>query len=434
MTAESSDAKRTSRPRTSRLGLAAWALYDLANSAFPTVIVTFVFAAYFAKAVAPDETRGTELWGMAMAISGLAVALLAPIFGAIADRGGPRKPWLGSFTLLCLASGAGLWFVTPDQGAIALALILAGLANAAFEFGQVFYNSMLPDLASPAKLGRISGWCWGLGYVGGLICLALTLVLFVQPNPPLFGLDKVSQEQIRIVGPFVALWFLAFAWPLFFFTPDRPRKAKAPGNAVTESLGELWHTLKGLRQRPWIVRFLIARLLYIDGLATLFAFGGLYAAGTFGMSVEEILGFGILLNVTAGLGAFLFGWLDDRIGAKPTVEISLVCLILLGGAILLVEGALWFWILGAAIGIFVGPVQASSRSLMARLAPAEQMTQMFGLFALSGKVTAFLGPGLVSLLTAVSGSQRVGMSVIIVLFLLGLLILRPLQHERSEAT
>ncbi len=427
MTAET----REANPRR-RLGLAAWGLYDLANSAFPTVIVTFVFAAYFAKAVAPNDTAGTELWGMAMAISGVAVAILAPIFGAIADRGGPCKPWLGGFTLICLASGAGLWFVTPEQSSIALALILAGLANAAFEFGQVFYNSMLPDLAAPEKIGRVSGWCWGLGYVGGLLCLAITLTVFIQPETPPFGLDKETQEQIRIVGPFVAFWFLLFAWPLFLFTPDRPKRAKTPGNAVREALAELWHTLKGLRERPWIIRFLIARLLYIDGLATLFAFGGLYAAGTFGMSVEEILAFGVLLNVTAGLGAFLFGWIDDRFGAKPTIEVSLVCLIVLGTAILLVHGAIWFWILGAAIGIFVGPMQASSRSLMARLAPPEQMTQMFGLFALSGKVTAFIGPAFVAALTAISDSQRVGMSIIIVLFILGLLILRPLRVGSTD--
>ncbi len=416
----------------SRLGLAAWALYDMANSAFPTVIVTFVFAAYFAKAVAENETRGTELWGMAMAISGVAVALLAPLFGAIADRGGPRKPWIGGFTAICLASGAGLWFVTPEQSSVALALILAGLANAAFEFGQVFYNSMLPDLASAERIGRISGWAWGLGYVGGLLCLAITLFVFIQPATPPFGLDKETQEQIRIVGPFVALWYLVFAWPLFLFTPDRPKKAKSPGNAIRDSVRELIGTLKGLKQRPWIIRFLIARLLYIDGLATLFAFGGLYAAGTFGMSVEEILAFGVLLNVTAGLGAFLFGWIDDRFGAKPTIEVSLLCLIVLGTAILLAEGAIWFWILGAAIGIFVGPVQSSSRSLMARLAPKEQMTQMFGLFALSGKVTAFIGPAFVAGLTAISGSQRVGMSIIIVLFLLGLLLLRPLRVGTTE--
>lgn len=421
---------RQGRP-PGRLGVAAWALYDLANSAFPTVIVTFVFAAYFAKAVAPSETEGTVLWGNAMAISGVTVALLAPIFGAIADRGGPRKPWLLFFTLACLASACGLWFVAPEERFVLLALLLAGSANAAFEFGQAFYNAMLPDLAKPERIGRLSGWAWGLGYVGGLLCLAITLLVFVQPAVPPFGLDKATAEQIRIVGPFVALWYLLFAWPLFLFTPDRPRRAKAPGSAVREGLAELRTTLADLRQTPWIIRFLVARLLYIDGLATLFAFGGLYAAGTFGMTVEEILAFGVLLNVTAGLGAFVFGWLDDRVGAKPTIEISLVCLILLGAAILLVEGQLWFWVVGAAIGIFVGPVQASSRSLMARLAPPEQATQMFGLFALSGKVTAFLGPALVAFLTGFFDSQRIGMSAILVLFLLGLLVLRPLRVGRA---
>jgi len=415
------------------LELAAWGLFDLANSAFATVIVTFVFATYFAKAVAPNETEGTALWGWAMALSGIAVALLAPIFGAIADRGGPRKPWIAFFTLLCIVSCACLWFVAPDQQFIVLALILAGLANAAFEFGQVFYNAMLPGLASPQKIGRISGWCLGLGYVGGLLCLGVTLLVFVRPEVAPFGLDKEMQEQVRIVGPFVALWFLVFALPLFFFTLDRPRKIKIPSNAVREGLGELYRTLVELKTRPWIIRFLIARLLYIDGLAALFAFGGLYAAGTFGMSVEEILAFGIVLNITAGLGSFLFGWIDDRFGAKLTIEISLLCLIGLSTVILLVEGALWFWILGSAIGIFIGPVQASSRSFMARLVPPEQTTQFFGLFALSGKVTAFVAPAGVAFLTAISDSQRVGMSIIIVLFVLGLIVLRPLTVGEDPA-
>jgi len=367
-----------------------------------------------------------------MAISGITVAILAPLLGAIADRGGPRKPWILVFTLGCVLSGACLWFVAPGQQSLALALILAGVANAAFEFGTVFYNAMLPDLASKRMIGRVSGWAWGLGYLGGLACLGLTLVLLIQPEVPPFGLDKETQEQVRAVGPLVALWYFVFAWPLFFFTPDRPSKGKAEGGLVG-GLKELGQTLRGLKHHPNIVLFLVARLFYIDGLATLFAFGGIYAAGSFDMSIEEVLFFGVLLNVTAGAGAFAFGWIDDWIGPKRAILISLVCLLVFGAAILVAEGKTWFYILGSAIGIFIGPVQSASRSMMAHMAPREQRTQLFGLFALSGKVTAFLGPALGAALTAATQSQRLGMSVILALFLIGFVLLLFVRYRQDSA-
>lgn len=409
-----------------RRGLIAWALYDWANSAFPTVVITFVFATYFSVGVVGDEERGQSLWGLAMSVSGIAVAILAPIVGAVADHAGRRKPWLLLFTLLCLVAGAGLWFVEADPAYILLGMVLAGLANLAFEFGTVFYNAMLPDLAPPRLYGRLSGWAWGLGYAGGLGCLAVAYV-FIKADPPPFGLDKALAEPVRAIGPLVALWYLAFAWPLFLWTPDRPAVRIGAGRALRQGLAQLGRTLRGLRHNGTVLRFLLARLFYTDGLNTLFAFGGIYAAGSFGMSLDEILLFGILLNVTAGLGAVVFGWVDDRIGAKPTILISLVALLVLSSAILLVEGKLWFYVLGSAIGIFIGPAQSASRSLMAHLAPPEQRTEMFGLFALTGKVTAFLGPALVAVLTAASGSQRIGMAAILLLFLVGLVILWPLK-------
>jgi len=412
-----------------RKGLWAWALYDWANSAFPTVVITFVFAIYFAEGVVGDSDRGASLWGLAMAASGVAVAILAPIVGAVADHAGRRKPWLLLFTALALLSGAGLWFVKADPAYIVLGMVLAGLANLAFEFGTVFYNAMLPDLVPPKLYGRVSGWAWGLGYAGGLGCLILALV-FIQADPPPFGLDAASSEPVRAVGPLTALWYLVFAWPLFLFTPDRPAVAIGPREALRKGLAQLWRTLKSLRRQGTILRFLIARLFYTDGLNTLFAFGGIYAARSFDMAVEEILLFGILLNITAGLGAFAFGWVDDRIGAKPTIVIALLALFLLSGIILLVEGKLWFYVLGCAIGVFIGPAQSASRSLMAHLAPAEQRTEMFGLFALTGKVTAFVGPTLIWLLTTAFDSLRVGMTAILLLLLLGLVILWPLRVPR----
>lgn len=415
-----------------RRGVIAWCLYDWASSAFPTVIVTFVFAAYFTSAVAPTDEIGTGQWGLAMSLSGLAIAILSPLCGAIADQSGRRKPWIGVLTAICVVSGAALWIVEPSPAFILPALVLVVIANTAFEMGAVFYNAMLPEVAGTRLLGRISGWAWGLGYAGGLVCLAVALGLLVQPDPSPLGLDRGAAEHVRATGPLVAVWFLVFALPLFFFTPDQARRKVPMRRAVAGGVAALVKTVKLLPQQRQILRYLIAHLFYIDGLNTLFAFGGIYAAGTFGLGFEEILVFGILLNVTAGLGAFAFAWVDDYVGAKPTIAVSLVALTLLGGALLLIESSFWFYVLGAALGIFIGPTQASSRSLMARLAPPELRTEYFGLYALSGRITAFLGPALVGVVTVATGSQRWGMATVLGLFLLGLAILWPLREPRRE--
>jgi UMF1 family MFS transporter len=410
-----------------RRGLIAWCFYDWANSAFPTVVVTFIFAAYFTTKLAETPEAGTGLWGGAISLSGLAVALLAPVFGALADQGGRRKPWIGGFTALAILCAAGLWWVAPDPSFALLALVLVGLGNTAFELGQVFYNAMLPDVASARRLGRISGWAWGLGYAGGLVCLSLCLVLFIQPESPIFGLDKGAAEQVRVIGPFVALWFAVFALPLFLFTPDTPASGIRAGQALRQGLASLLATLRGLPRHGQIGRFLLARMIYTDGLNTLFIFGGIYAAGTFGMSFAEILRFGILLNVAAGLGAVGFGWMDDRLGAKPTIMVALSGLTVAGTSILLVETQAWFIALGCGIGLFIGPAQAASRSLMARLAQPELRNELFGLYALSGKATAFIGPALVGGVTVWADSQRAGMATIPIFFLVGMILLWPLK-------
>ncbi len=410
-----------------RRGLIAWCFYDWANSAFPTVVVTFIFAAYFTTTLAETPEAGTGLWGLTMALSGLAVALLAPVLGALADQGGRRKPWIGGFTVVAVLCTAGLWWVEPDPSFALLALVLVGLGTTAFELGQVFYNAMLPEVAGARRLGRISGWAWGLGYAGGLVCLALCLVLFVQPEAPIFGLDKDAFEQVRITGPFVALWFAVFALPLFLFTSDGRGSSVPAAQALRQGLTSLLATLRGLPRHGQLGRFLLARMIYTDGLNTLFAFGGIYAAGTFGMSFEEILIFGIQLNVAAGLGAAGFGWIDDRLGAKPTIMLALVGLTVAATSILLVDSQTWFIVLGCGIGLFIGPAQAASRSLMARLAPAELRGELFGLYALSGKATAFIGPALVSGVTVWADSQRIGMATIPVFFLVGMVLLWPLK-------
>ena len=404
-------------------GLAAWCFYDWANSAFPTVITTFVFAAYFTKNVAADEVSGTSQWGVAMTLSALAVAVLGPILGAIADNTGRRKPWLALLTLIAALSSIMLWTVKPNPAFIFHALFWIALANFAFEMSMVFYNAMLPDLAPAEKLGRWSGWGWGLGYIGGLGWLGFILIAFVQADVPLFGLNKSAAEELRITGPFVALWMVTFALPLFLLTPDKTATGKTPSDAIRDGLSSLSRTFQQLYNYKEAGWFLLARMIYTDGLNTLFAFGGIYAVGTFNLTFEELIIFGIAMNLTAGLGAVAFAWLDDWIGPKVVILISLASLSVLGGALLVVESQSLFWAFGLPLGLFVGPAQSASRSMMAHMAPKSIRTEFFGLYAFSGKATAFLGPAFLAWATVAFESQRAGMATIILFFLIGMALM-----------
>src|SRR5690606_21808947 len=279
------------------------------------------------------------------------------------------------------------------------------------------------DIVARNRIGRVSGWAWGFGYAGGLVCLIVCLFAFVQADPPPFGLDADRAENVRVVTPFVAAWFGLFAIPLFLLVPDRPRSGMGLVEAARTGLRTLAGTLANVRSHANIARFLAARLFYIDGLNTIFSFGGIYAAGTFGMSVAEIIQFGIALNVSAGLGAAAFGWIDDRIGPKRTILIAIAAIAALAVPLLIVESKTLFWVFAVPLGIFFGPAQAASRSLMARLAPPDLQTEMFGLFALSGKITSFVGPALVASATALFMSQRAGMATLLILLMAGFLLL-----------
>ena len=412
----------------------SWALYDWANSAFFTIILTFVFAQYFSVSVIQDEVAGTRAWGNIVGISGVFIAILAPILGAIADQSGRRKPWLISFTLLCVLSSAMLWTITPDQDQFWSAALWVGLGTLGAEFAFIFYNAMLPDLASPARTGRWSGWAWSLGYVGGVTSLVVALYGFIEADATLFNLDRDQAEHVRATFVVVAVWYLVFALPAFVFVPDRPATGLGLAAATRAGFAQLRESIAHVRQYRDIVRFLIARMLYTDGLATIFTFGGVYAAGTFNMSSTEVLQFAIALNVTAGLGALGFAWVDDALGGRNTILMALVGLSVSAFAILVVDGATAFWVWGMILGIFVGPLQSASRSHLARVAPPHLQTQMFGLFAFSGKATAFAGPLLVGWVTAVTDSPRWGMSTILVFLLIGFLLMLKVPATEARKT
>ncbi|MTI87021.1 MAG: MFS transporter [Balneolaceae bacterium] len=413
-------------------GLLSWALYDWANSAYFVMIQTFVFAAYFAKSIAENETSGTALWGNMIGIAGLVIALSAPFLGAIADEGGRRKPWILFFTVLCVVGCSALWFAEPDSSFIWFALIMAFVATLGAELSLIFYNAMLPDLTTSLNIGRWSGWAWGLGYAGGLLCLIIGYYVFVENGVSLFGFDSDKLENVRITFLLTGIWYAVFSIPFFLKTEDRPSTNKSIKHSVRDGMKELKRSYDFLKEEKDIAKFLIARIFYNDGLATIFAMGGVYAAGTFDFDTGQIFLFGIALNITAGIGAYGFAWMDDISGSKKTILWSLLGLIIPVIAVLFVRSELWFWIWGLLLGVFVGPVQAASRTFMGRLAPKGKRNQMYGFFALSGKVTTFAGPILVGWITYLMGSQRWGMSIIIVLLIIGFILMYNVKEAKSN--
>lgn len=409
--------------------VAAFCLFDFANSAFTTIIITFVFATYFTQGVAADPTTGGAQWSFAMAVAGIGIAILSPVLGAIADQTGRRKPWLMVFSVICVITTALLWFTEPTPNDVPWALVFAVISTIGFEMGMLFYNALLPTIATPAMMGRISGWAWGVGYVGGLISLAVALFGLVQADPPPFGLDKSQAEHVRATALLVAGWFAVFSLPLFLFIKEPESNGIPPAMAVLQGLKQLVTSLRNARNHRNIFRYLIAGMVYSDAVGTIFALGGVYASVTFGMKTADIIVLGIGLNVTAGLGAIAGGWIDDRIGSKRTIAISLVALIVTAAVVMAAQDRMTFWIAALIMSTFFGPVQAASRTLMARLSPPAMRGEMFGLFALSGKVTAFAGPAVVGWVTLVTGSYRLGMSTTIVFLLGGLLLLRGVKEE-----
>jgi UMF1 family MFS transporter len=445
----------TAAPQTSRAGLAGWVLFDWACQPWFTLVTTFVFAPFFAAALAEDPAQGQALWGFAAGAAGLTIALLSPALGSIADAAGRRKPWIAGFGLLLVFGSLLLWFAEPGNPAsVPLALFGFYLGTIGAEFATVFNNAMMPKLVPPDRIGRLSGTGWAMGYAGGLVSLVVTLG-FLAANPetgktilgfvPLFGLDPAAREGDRISGPLSALWFLVFVLPLFLFTPDEPKRLPL-AQAIREGLQNLFETIRTVRGHANAFRFLLANMVYADGLTALFAFGGIYAAGTFGWSIIEIGVFGILLTITGTIGALVGGRLDDRLGPKPVIAGALILLILVAGTILSLGRDYIFFViptappmagdglygsvaekvyvaLGLLIGVAAGPMQAASRTLLVRVAPPDQIGQFFGLFALSGKVTSFMGPFLVGLVTAATANQKPGMAVLIGFFALGLFLL-----------
>lgn len=411
-------------PVSTRKSVFSWCLYDWANTAFGTVIITFIYSVYFARSVVGNETDGAAQWSFAIGVSGFAIAILGPLLGAVADHAGNRKHWVFFFAMLCIVPTALLFFGEPvnTPANIFFVLTCVVVANIGYEMAQVFYNAMLPHVAPPGKIGRLSGWAWGMGYFGGLVALVITMVglIGIGDIEPLFGVTGADSLNVRASALLTSAWFFIFMLPLMFFTRDIERAPKPFRQSARDGLTQLGSTLRRLREHDNLLIFLIGSALYRDGLVTLFAVGGVFAAGQFNMDFQEILIFAIGLNVTAGIGAFAFANVDDRIGSRLTIILSLVGLVLAGIAVLMAGDKNTFIGLALLLGLFIGPVQAASRTLAGRLSPPGMITQTFGLYALTGKSVSFLGPMSYAGAVAAFGTQQAGMMTIVLFWLAGL--------------
>jgi len=432
-----------------------WYFFDWASQPYNTLLLTFIFGPYINELLG-DGTAAQTAWGFGVGAAGLTIAVLAPVLGAMADTAGSRMRWIWGFSVLYVLGSAGLWFAVPGDFNLVLVLACFALGLIGMEFATTFTHAMLPTLGRREELGRISGNGWAFGYLGGLVALVLMLVFFAEGAatgrtfvglPPAFGLDADMREGTRFVGPLTAIWYILFMVPFFLWVRDPP-PVVAPKGAVGEALRGLGRTIRSLPSRPSLFAYLGSSMLYRDGLNGMYAFGGIYAAGVLGWSVLDVGVFGILAIVTGAVFCWLGGRFDSAFGPKPVIRVSILTLTLVATAILFIsrdrvfgvpvpDGSrlpdIAFYVVGALIGAAGGTLQAASRTMMVRQADPARMTEAFGLYALAGKATSFIAPLSIGVVTWATGSQQLGVTPLILLFLLGLVLLAWVKPDGDRA-
>lgn len=420
----------------------AWGLWDWGSAAFNAVITTFVFTVYITSdSFGPGASSKL---GWALATAGVLIALFAPISGQRADRSGRRTFWLAVNTALVVLASLGLFFVKPSPDYLWLGLILLAAGNVFFEFASVNYNAMLNEISTPQTVGRVSGLGWGLGYIGGIVLLLFVYFGLINPEVGLFGITDEQAMDVRVTMVICAVWTLLFSLPvLFTLRDDRARRQpKGPRVGILDSYRHLFGTIRTL----WVedrntAYFLMSSALFRDGLAGVFTFGGVLAAGTFGFSDGDVIIFGVAANVVAGVATIAFGALDDRLGPKRVIMLSLTCMIIAGSLVFFLHegGTTIFWIFGLLLCIFVGPAQSASRTFLARLIPQGEEGEIFGLYATTGRAVSFMAPaawsGAILLGAAVTGvadaddAQHWGILGILLVLALGLVLLVRVRSE-----
>jgi UMF1 family MFS transporter len=448
---------------TARKRIWGWYFFDWASQPYNTLLLTFIFGPYFAQtataalvedgmAVGAAKAQAQAYWGYGLTITGVIIAVLAPILGAVADSSGKRMPWIWLFSVLYVVGAFGLWWTAPQDFSVTWALFFFGMGLIGMEFATIFTNSYLPELhPDTAERGRISGSGWAFGYVGGVVALIAMIALFQATGsgrtmaglPPLFGLDPATGADTRVVGPLTAVWYAVFMVPFFLYIRDMPTPG-AQRYTVGKGLRDLGTTLRRLPQHPSLLAYLGSSMFYRDALNGMYTFGGIYALGVLNWSIIEIGVFGIVAAISGAVFCWVGGRVDRRIGPMPVIVFCCVTLILT--ALLIISltpsSVLWidvgegsplpgvtFYIAGALIGAAGGALQASSRNMLTRQGNPDRMTEAFGLYALSGKATSFLAPALIAVTSDLTGSQRLGITPVVGLFILGLVLLAWVKRE-----
>lgn len=442
---------------------AAWVTYEWANQPYFSLITIFLFAPYFSSVFVGDPVQGQTIWGYVQAAAGIIIAVVSPFLGAMADAAGRRKPWIVVFMLMCAAGCFGMWWAVPGSPIMPIigALIVASVG---MEFAIIFANAMLPTIASEKRIGLLSGIGIGAGQLAGIVALLIVLV-YLQlpgvveasfiPDAPVFGLSKELHETDRIVGPISGLWFVIFMLPLLFFVPDQISRGLSRMEAAKQGVVRLGHTITKAWHFRNVALYLLSRMAFYDGMNAIFVFGGILAASTFQWGAMEMAIYGVWATLFAAIGAFIGGWTDQRWGSKSTLIVSLA--IALVSFVLLVSfdraQIFFFWTVEVAadapafstlpeqlflgtialFALMAGPTIASSRTMLARIAPVEMMTEFFGLYSLAGKATTFVAPLLIGIVTAATGSQRLGLSIVVPLIVIGIGMLFFVKEERATA-
>lgn len=420
--------------REDRRELWGWYMFDFANTSFTVMVVTVAYAIYFRQYVVGDLTIslpwgerevGDLLWGLGNALSMFLVGITGPYLGALADETSRKKLFIGLYTALCIVPTA--LMITVGAGQIWWGLLLFIMGNIGFQGGLVFYNAFLPQISPSERLGYVSGMGIAWGYVGALITLTLAIP---------FAFRATELDNYGALAPtflISALFFLIFAIPFFLYVRERPPLRRLARSPWREGWIRVRDTLAHLHHYRHTARFLLAFFIYSDGINTVIAFGGIYAAETLGFNPLQVIIFFAVIMFAAVPGAWAFGHLTDRWGAKPTVEISLALWTAMTAGAFLARNALTFYLVGCLAGIAMGSSQAASRALMAKLTPVGREAEFYGFYGLCGKFSAIIGPMLFGLVSLVTGSQRWAVLSVSIFFVAGWLLLRPLDVAAGSA-
>lgn len=431
--------------KVSKGRITAWALWDWASAAFNAVVTTFVFSVYITNADLFGDTANSSL-GRTLTVSGIIVAIIAPALGQATDRSGRRRFVIALTTTITIIATGCLAFVRPDEAYLWLGLLLLAAGNITFETGSVVYNAMISDIATEKTVGKISGLGWGLGYVGGIVLLIILYVGFIAPEVGWFGVTSEDAMNIRTAMVVCAVWTLIFSLPLMLTARDvEPSKEGKLGiigsyKEVIASIKTLW---KKDRSLVW---FLLSSAVYRDGLAGVFTFGGVLAGAAFGFEDGDVLIFGIVANLVAGIATISFGYLDDKFGARLVILWSLLSMVILGLIVFTFhsQGKIIFWIFGLALCVFVGPVQSASRTYLARFIPKGDEAEIFGLYATTGRAASPLAPFFygtaISLGASLAGTSEadaahfgiLGITIVLAVGLLLFFLVRPAKAKPTE--